>query len=174
MPSNIEIKARLADFDATRRLVEAICDAPPETLTQRDTFFRCSNGRLKLRELGSGRSELIAYARSDVAGIKQSDYEVTPIADPEATRRVLRAALGETVIVEKTRLLYLVGQTRIHLDRVTGLGAFLELEVVLAPGQSAAAGEAIASDLMQQLQIPDAALLATAYADMLTAPCASG
>ena len=167
MPCNIEIKARLADFAATRRLVEAICDAPPETLTQRDTFFRCSNGRLKLRELGNGRSELIAYARVDVAGIKQSDYEVTPIGDPEGTKRVLRTSLGETAVVEKTRLLFLVGQTRIHLDRVTGLGDFLELEVVLAPGQSAADGEAIASDLMQQLEIPGTALLASAYADML-------
>lgn len=174
MPSNIEIKAKLADFATTRRLVEAICDTPPETLTQRDTFFRCSSGRLKLRELGGGRSELIAYARVDIAGIKQSDYEVAPIADPEGMKRVLRAALGETAVVEKTRVLFLVGQTRIHLDRVTGLGDFLELEVVLAPGQSAADGEAIASDLMQQLEIPGTALLATAYADMLTGPCPPG
>lgn len=171
MPSNIEIKARLADFAATRRLVEAIGDSPPEMLTQRDTFFRCSSGRLKLRELGSGACELIAYARVDVAGIKQSDYEVTPIADPESTKRVLRTALGETVVVEKTRLLFLIGQTRIHLDRVTGLGDFLELEVILAPGQTAAEGEAIASDLMQQLEIPGTALLAVAYADMLANPC---
>ena len=32
-------------------------------------------------------------------------------------------------VVKKKRLLYLVGQTRVHCDEVEGLGCFMELEV---------------------------------------------
>ena len=39
MPTNIEIKARLADPLKTQALVEAISDTPPQTICQRDTFF---------------------------------------------------------------------------------------------------------------------------------------
>lgn len=167
MPANIEIKARLTDLHATQQLVEALADGPPQTLQQTDTFFACSTGRLKLREIGGGGCELIAYDRANVADIKQSDYEISPVADPEGIKRVLDRALGTTVVVEKTRLLFLVGQTRVHLDRVRSLGDFLELEVVLSPQQSAREGHAIAADLMGKLEIPTTALLATAYADML-------
>jgi len=169
MQSNIEIKARLDDLPRTRGLVAAISDTPPQTLRQRDTFFRCTNGRLKLREIGAGQAELIFYSRPDVAGAKQSDYEITPVAEPELLRGVLAQALGVTQTVEKTRVLYLVGQTRVHLDSVDGLGNFLELEVVLRPGQNSAEGQAIAADLMQRLGISDTDLCSTAYADMLSA-----
>jgi predicted adenylyl cyclase CyaB len=169
MPSNIEIKARLTDLQATQQLVEAIADGPPQTLQQTDTFFACTHGRLKLREIGDGSGELIAYQRADVADIKQSDYEISHVPDVESLKHVLRRALGESVVVEKTRLLYLIGQTRVHLDRVTGLGDFLELEVVLAPGQSATAGQQVAASLLQQFQVERDDLLATAYADMLVA-----
>ena len=167
MPSNIEIKARLADLPRTRGLVAAISDTAPQTLRQRDTFFRCTTGRLKLREIEAGQAELIFYSRPDVAGGKQSDYEITPVADPVSLKSVLRRALGVTHVVEKTRLLYLVGQTRVHLDSVDGLGDFLELEVVLRSDQSPADGHALAAELMQRLQITHADLLATAYADMI-------
>ena len=158
MPSNIEIKARVADLPRTQALAAAISDTPPQTLQQRDTFFRCGNGRLKLREFETGASELIFYDRANVTGAKQSDYEIAQVADPDALRHV-----------EKTRVLYLVGQTRVHLDSVVGLGDFLELEVVLRPDQSPAEGQIIAANLMRRLGIHDSDLIATAYADMLSA-----
>jgi len=169
MPSNIEIKARIADLPRTQALVAALSDGPPQTLQQRDTFFCCVNGRLKLRELGAGASELIFYDRANVTAAKQSDYEIAAVADTEGLKQVLRRALEVMQVVEKTRLLYLVGQTRVHLDSVVGLGDFLELEVVLRPDQSPAEGQIIAADLMRRLGIHDSDLIATAYADMLIA-----
>ena len=169
MPSNIEIKVRVADLPRTQALAAAISGTPPQTLQQRDTFFRCGNGRLKLRELETGASELIFYDRANVTGAKLSDYEIAQVADSDALRHVLRRALGVTQVVEKTRLLYLVGQTRVHLDSVVGLGDFLELEVVLRPDQSPAEGQIIAANLMRRLRIHDSDLIATAYADMLSA-----
>ena len=167
MPANVEIKARLPDPATARKLVETICDGPPTVLRQRDTFFRCPHGRLKLREIAAGQAELIAYERADVAAAKQSDYDIARVADPAALAVVLGRALGTGPVVEKTRLLFHVGQTRVHLDAVVGLGDFLELEVVLRPGQSAAEGQAIAAGLMQRLGISPGDLVDTAYADML-------
>jgi len=69
--------------------------------------------------------------------------------------------------VRKNRILFLVGRTRIHLDRIEGLGDFLELEVVLEEGERVEAGEAIARDLMQKLQILPDQLIEQAYIDLL-------
>ena len=62
----------------------------------------------------------------------------------------------------------MAGQTRIHLDRVEGLGDFLELEVVLRDGQSDADGIAIAERLMAALDIAPSERLAGAYLDLAT------
>lgn len=169
MPANIEIKARLHDRVAMLRRIAALTAAAPVVLEQEDTFFRCPRGRLKLRRFPDGNGELIFYDRPDTAGSRESHYELARIADTASLRTVLAQALGGMQTVIKTRLLFHVGQTRIHVDDVAGLGDFLELEVVLAPGQPAADGHRIAAGLMGQLGILPGDLLETAYADMLAA-----
>jgi adenylate cyclase len=167
MPRNIEIKARVTDRDELERRVRALADQGPIDLVQDDTFFPCPRGRLKLRELAPDRGELIFYERPDETGPKLSDYLLAPTDSPTTLRDALSRALGVCGRVRKTRRLYLAGATRLHLDEVEGLGAFLELEVVLAPDQSAAAGEAIAADLLARLDIAPADLVRGAYLDLL-------
>jgi predicted adenylyl cyclase CyaB len=167
MPTNIEIKARVRDWEQTRRAAESLADRPLEIIDQVDTFFACPNGRLKLREFSAIHGELIAYDREDRAGAKASRYLITPTTEPEALRSVLLRALGIAGTVKKRRFLYLCGPTRIHLDDVEGLGKFLELEVVLAPGDDEARGEAIARELMEKLSVRPDDLLAGAYVDLL-------
>ena len=167
MPSNIEIKARLRDVARTQQLAATISDTPVERIEQHDTFYHAVHGRLKLRKFTPQDGVLIQYHRPDTAGTKQSTYFLAPTQDPEALHEVLAAALGVRQVVVKTRLLYMKGQTRIHLDMVEGLGSFLELEVVLREGQSPEEGHANARELMTALEIPDADLLEGAYADLL-------
>jgi len=170
MPRNIEIKARLdggqvlADVAACAAKLAA--DGPREII-QDDTFFRCDNGRLKLRAFGGGGGELIFYRRADAAGPKESFYILAPVEDPDPLRLALTTAYGQAGRVLKRRTLYLVGRTRVHLDRVEGLGDFLELEVVLRDEEAAEAGETEARALMSALGVAPAQLVEGAYVDLL-------
>jgi adenylate cyclase class IV len=167
MPRNVEIKARIHSVDVLLMRAQPLADGPPERIEQDDTFIHCAHGRLKLRDFGNGRGELIHYERPDTDGPKLSDYVRTPTGDPAALREALTRAHGQLGRVRKTRLLLLAGQTRIHLDRVEGLGDFMELEVVLRDEQSLQEGQAIAERLMAQLGIAPSQRLAGAYLDLL-------
>ena len=167
MPSNIEIKARVRDFDKIRRRAEMFSDIPVQIIPQEDTFFNTPQGRLKLRVLSREKGQLIFYTRPDQGGPKRSDYHISLTSDPENLKRVLELAYGIRGIVKKTRYLYLVGPTRVHLDRVEGLGQFMELEVVMQEGQSDAEGQAIAEGLMTELGVEQSDLLEGAYMDLM-------
>ncbi|UDM49804.1 class IV adenylate cyclase [Cupriavidus sp. MP-37] len=169
MPRNVEIKARIDSVEALLPRAAALADHGPEHIRQDDTFFRCANGRLKLREFAPDRGELIFYARADEAGPKESFYILSPTPSPGTLRAALAAAHGEGGRVRKLRTLYLAGRTRVHLDRVEALGDFLELEVVLADAESAADGVAEAHALLARLGIPASALVEGAYVDLLRA-----
>ena len=167
MPSNIEIKARVRDFDKIRRRAEQLGDTPVEVILQEDIFFNTPQGRLKLRVLSEDKGQLIYYIRPDQEGPKRSDYHISLTSDPENLKRVLELACGIRGIVRKTRYLYLVDQTRVHLDDVEGLGQFMELEVVMRDGQSEAVGQLIAEGLMAALGVERSDLLESAYMDLL-------
>lgn len=167
MPRNIEIKARIENIDALEQKAAALATEGPIQIAQDDTFFHCGSGRLKLRSFSPTEGELIFYRRADQQGPKESFYLRTPTTNPEGLCECLSLACGQTGRVKKQRTLYLVGRTRVHIDRVEGLGNFLELEVVLNEKEPAETGIQEAHSLMAQLGIETSQLVETAYVDLL-------
>ena len=171
MPRNIEIKARIDSVQALLPRAVAVAGTQPVTIAQDDTFFRVPHGRLKLREFADGSAELIHYHRPDSRDAKASDYVRVAVPDPAALREALARGCGVLGRVRKVRLLLMARgggfNTRIHLDRVEGLGDFVELEVALEGEQSDEEGAAVAGQLMRDLGLAWAPRLTGAYLDLL-------
>ncbi|MEL7499806.1 MAG: class IV adenylate cyclase [Planctomycetota bacterium] len=178
MAQNIEIKARLTQeqFDLIDEKGRELTESWPEVLRQKDTFFESKSGRLKLREFfdqdGNPTSiaELIHYHRPDQDGPKLSKYSRIEIEQASELREALAGANGVISVVEKCRQLYLLEQTRVHLDDVKSLGLFLELEVVLEQGQTTDDGTQIARHWMEEFGVTDEMLVDRAYIDLLPEP----
>ena len=167
MPRNIEIKATLPNRAAVLAAAAKKCELRPETIRQHDFFFRCNEGRLKLRIFDGAHGELIRYEREDVAGPRGSEYQIAHTSDPEVLLGILTRILGRLGEVKKTRILYRIGQTRVHIDQVEGLGDFLELEVVLRPDQTDSEGQRIAESLLLEFGVEKSQLIGEAYVDLL-------
>jgi predicted adenylyl cyclase CyaB len=169
MARNIEIKARIENVAALRPLVAELASEGPLEIAQDDTFFTCANGRLKLRAFSNDSGELIFYRRVNQSGPKESFYLRSPTSSPETLRESLSLAYGQIGRIRKYRTLFLVGRTRVHLDRVEGLGHFLELEVMLVDDEPAEHGIREAGELMDRLGIQSGQLIEGAYLDLLLA-----
>jgi len=162
---NIELKA--LDPDPARSL--AVCrELGAEdrgVLRQRDTYFWTRGGRLKLREEEPGGAVLIQYDRPDAALARESRYRLTQVEDPDDLRASLDAALGTLVVVEKERHLLVWEGVRIHLDEVTGLGSFIELEGVASPESDLGPEREKVAHLREALGIGE--VLTDSYSDRL-------
>lgn len=192
---NLELKVRCPDEAALAEVecLAGVCGAVYlRTMVQRDTYFRVSHGRLKLREWsrddaapgvadpgGDGEGAacgamLIAYERPDDAGTRTSDYLLCAAPDPDALREALTRSLGVWLVVEKRRRLHRWGQTRIHIDRVADLGPFVELETVVEhfPAPEAtrlARAEAEHREVIALLGLGRLPVIAGSYSDLLAA-----
>ena len=170
MSRNVEIKAVLRDRDSIIAAAARRSDSVPEIISKHDYFFRCGAGRLKLRVFQPDCGELIQYDREDMVGPRCSRYQIAYTSTPEILLDILTRTLGRVGEVKKTRILFLIGQTRVHIDTVEGLGDFLELEVVLRPEQSEADGQEIAEGFLREFGIKNDELIAKAYVDLLASP----
>jgi predicted adenylyl cyclase CyaB len=166
---NVEIKARIENVALMTPKVAAVATEGPLEIAQDDTFFNCANGRLKLRAFSNDAGELIFYRRVNQAGPKESFYIRSPTTSPESLRESLSLAYGQIGRIRKYRTLFQVGRTRVHLDRVEGLGHFLELEVVLVDDEPPEQGIREAGDLMDKLGIQPEQLIDGAYLDLMLA-----
>jgi len=167
MPINIEIKAKIDNVEDIRRKIDKLNATAAVEILQEDIFFNTVKGRLKLRIFSEESGELIYYLRNNLAGPKRSDYHIYKTDKPNTLRQVLEYSLGIRGVVRKKRLLYLVGNTRIHLDEVENLGSFLELEVVLNQGQDEKSGHAKANEIMEKLDVEEKDLVDIAYIDLI-------
>ena len=164
---NIELKARCRDLAAAERAALQLGAAPAGILEQVDTYFHVPNGRLKLRETDGKPAELIWYARADSVEFRGSDYYVIPVADAVAMKEAMTRAMGVRGAVRKRRTLLLWENVRIHLDRVDGLGDFLEFEAVISDATSEVISHQRLGTLATALSIHDDDRQAVSYSDLL-------
>ena len=186
---HIEIKAYVDDYQALCTKVAQLASAGgPVDRVQNDTFFHCRSGRLKLRSSGQYH-DLIYYRRQNEYGPSESVYQSARTINPLALRTSLSSAFGELGRVKKFRRTYRLGHSIIHLDRVAGLGEFIEIKVELgatsltaanefdvgpaningfyASDLSASKGARLIEDLMSALDIDLFQLVDGAYVDLL-------
>ena len=167
---NVEIKARCADPEAVRAALRGRGADCRGVDRQTDTYFRCATGRLKLRE-GNIENALIHYARADQAGPKESHVTLCPIPPGAPLRPVLEEALGVLVTVRKRREIWFVGNVKIHVDEVDGLGSFVEVEAIDADDSRGRERlQSQCADCMALLAVRPEDLLERSYSDMLLAP----
>jgi len=165
MPQNLELKAEVSSLGSPANTAKRIGARYAGTLRQIDSYFRVKHGRLKLREMGKGKSELIFYRRPSRTGSRVSQYLILPMRDVKTAKVMLSSLFERTVVVKKTRRLFLYKNARIHLDVVQGLGRFIEFEVVVTQGQRQA--DRLMKYLRKAFQIPLKRTVPGSYGDLL-------
>ena len=165
---NIEIKARLTSLDAARQIAASLATKHLGVFEQVDTFFHCSSGRLKVRQVKGQPAELIAYHRPDTSEAKTSNYHLIRIDEGGQLIAALSSSLGKLQTVRKVREVFLYHNVRIHLDHVENLGDFLELESVVSGDVTESTARQRLDELVARFSIQKEDLKARAYADLLS------
>ena len=130
---NLELKVSINNFIDIISRLKKIGAKFSGTLNQKDVYYKVNSGRLKTREINNKDFELIFYRRANTKKSKFSDYHILKFSKSEL--KILATILNNVFegksVVEKKRQPWLYKHTRVHLDKVKGLGNFLELETVI-------------------------------------------
>jgi adenylate cyclase, class 2 len=165
---NIEFKARMRDEKRVRAALKSLRPRVAGTDHQVDTYFNTPSGRLKLRQ-GNIENALIFYQRPNAAKVRPSHVLLCDFDGPteiQTLKKVLAAALGVAAVVDKVREIYFVDNVKIHLDRVRGLGKFLEVEAFVSKG-SLRRGRKQAAQMKDLFGVRPEDILSHSYSDLI-------
>lgn len=160
-----EFKARLGDARRVRAALKELRAQFVGEDHQVDTYFRVPAGRLKIRE-GKIENSLIFYRRRNAARARPSKVELAQIPPGNSIRAALAAALGVLAVVDKRREIYFVGNVKIHLDRVRGLGRFVEVEAISRDGRVSKVRRQ-AREFQKHFGIVSADIVPLSYSDLI-------
>ena len=168
MATNIEIKATYEDLEHAKRICGLLAAKYIGTDLQLDTYFKVHSGKLKLRESTLSKNQLIFYNREIKYDAKRSDYFLVPIeGEPAPLRCLLSYALGVIAQVQKTRDIFIIACTRIHLDNVESLGKFIEFEYLINNSNSMENGIKELDQIRERFDIQESNLIDVSYSDLL-------
>lgn len=162
---NFEFKARLRNAAHVRSILKSQRARFLGTDHQVDTYFRVPEGRLKIRE-GRIENSLIFYRRTNSAHARRSAVEMMLLPRRHSVRSILSSALKILAVVDKRREIYFAGNVKIHLDRVRGLGAFVEVEAMTRTGDIRKV-RAQAAKFQKLFAIPNSDIVPLSYSDLI-------
>jgi len=165
MQKNLEIKAKINDILLAEKIAIDIGAEFKNDFVQVDTYFKVADGRLKLREFDDGRAELIFYRRDETSEKRWSDYEIVPVCEAGKLKNLFEKIFGVNVVVEKRRKVYVYENARIHIDRVKGLGEFIEFEVIY--NGDAEQVERLMEFLIDRFNLERGNFIKVSYSDLL-------
>jgi predicted adenylyl cyclase CyaB len=134
-------------------------------LHQTDTYFNVPKGRFKLRDEKAKGAYAIYYERGEKSTQRWSTYHTLAVPKHKEFRAFMKKALGVKVEVIKKRELWLWQNARIHLDTVTGLGSYIEIEVVVEKGEAQA--QRVMDDLLAEFKVGKKDFIKKSYSDLL-------
>jgi len=164
---NIEIKARTAERERIRDILKSKNADFIGTDHQVDTYFKVGSGRLKLRE-GNIENHLIYYEREDIRGPKKSSVTLYKNNAGSNLKEILIKSLGVLAVVDKRREIYFIENVKFHLDNVSRLGTFVEIEAIDKTGTIG--NEKLLEQCnfyLNLFRIPEEDLMAVSYCDLL-------
>jgi predicted adenylyl cyclase CyaB len=167
MRQNYEIKTRIKSTDRTRKLAESYFLGKKflhYTEHQEDIYYRVRKGRLKLRIVNSSCGTLIFYNRSSRTGKRISDYLLSPAPEPAELRMILGMHFTELACVKKKREIFRTDKIRIHIDSVSGLGKYLEFEVIFNSFKKAVV---VMKGLIEHFGLDEKNFIKSSYSDLL-------
>jgi predicted adenylyl cyclase CyaB len=162
---NFEFKARLHEESKIRATLKRLRARFLGTDHQIDTYFRVPSGRLKIRR-GRIENALIFYQRTNTARARRSTIDIMLLPRRNSVRTILARSLGILAVVEKRREIYFSGNVKIHLDRVRGLGKFMEVEAITKSGNLRKV-RAQAKKFQKLFAISPADLVPLSYCDLV-------
>lgn len=126
---NFEFKAKVDNIEYYENILLKLNPKFIGIDYQIDTYFKVSNGRLKLRE-GNIENSLIQYNRENINGSKQSDIILYQHHPSQALKDILELQFGIKIKVDKKRKIYFINNVKFHFDEVKNLGTFIEVEAI--------------------------------------------
>ncbi len=132
----LRVKKIAADYIFGKKGARQFCES------QKDIYYKVSKtlkssacrGRLKLRIIDDKtfcrRGTLIFYDRKEKTGKRVSNYLLAETGNPAELDSIMRKLYKVLVIVDKKREIYTTNNVRIHIDKVRGLGNYLEFEII--------------------------------------------
>ena len=167
---NLEIKARTSEKQQIeiRKILKENNAKFIGTDNQKDIYFKNGSGRLKLRK-GDIENYLIYYERENEKEIKKSKVILfNNQGRIDELEKRTKKTYEILIQVNKIREIYFIENVKFHIDNVSGLGRFIEIEAI--------SHENLISEekLREQcnyyknlLKIPDNDLIKYSYSDML-------